>query len=129
MLYEKRVLIAEDSVLLRRLVVSMLQVAGDFVVDEAGDGAEALAALRANRYDLVVSDWNMGGLDGLQLFRAMRDEPALAGIPFILMSGEHTPDTIARAVDAGVFGFLPKPFSRDQLARQVERVLAARVAA
>lgn len=120
------ILLAEDSVLMRSLVCDMLRPAGQFVVLEAGDGAEALAILRRQPVALVLSDWNMQPMNGLQLLHAMREDPALAAIPFVMMTGEQTPHTVTHAVAAGVAGFLTKPFGREQLAKTITRVITGR---
>lgn len=117
-----RILVVEDSTMLRRLACEMLSMAG-YEVAEATDGTQALECLRAGGADLVLSDLNMAPMDGLALLRAVRTDAALAGLPFLLMSGEHTPETLSHALRAGVDGFLAKPFGRDQLAQQVATVL------
>lgn len=120
------ILLAEDSLLMRALLRDMLRPAGEFDVLEARNGAEALEALRRQRVDMVISDWNMHPVDGLQLFQVMRSEPALAAIPFVMMSGELTPHTISHVVQSGVTGVLTKPFGRDQLAKMITRVITER---
>lgn len=120
-----RILVVEDSTILRRLTCDMLLMYG-YVVEDAADGDQALALMRANRPDLVLSDMNMRPLDGFGLMRAMHDDPQLATIPFVLMSGEQTPDMVTRALHAGIEGFLAKPFGRDQLIRQIAAVLTRR---
>lgn len=119
-------LLVEDSALMRSLVRDMLRPAEHFVVVEAADGTEALDILRRQAVDVVLSDWHMQPMNGLQLLQAMRTEPTLAAIPFIMMSGDQTPQTISHAVAAGVAGFLSKPFGRDQLAKALTRVITGR---
>lgn len=118
------ILLVEDSAIMRRLVREMLRSFGTFRVIEARDGSEALAALAEESVDLVLSDWNMLPLDGLHLLQTMRGTLRGARTPFIMMTGEQSPETISQAVAAGVSGYLTKPFSRQQLARMVTRALA-----
>lgn len=116
------ILLVDDSALMRRLVREMLRALGHPGVIEAADGGEALCMLERQRVDLVVSDWNMQPMDGLRLMQAMRAHPRLSTIPFAMMTGEQTPQTIAQAVAAGVTAYLTKPFSRDQLGRLLARL-------
>lgn len=115
------ILLVDDSPLIRRLVREMLRLLGQPRVIEAADGAEALAALSRHPVDLVLSDWNMLPMDGLSLLQAMRAVPAWAATPFILMTGEQTPQSIAEAIAVGISGYLTKPFCRDQLNRVLLR--------
>lgn len=123
------ILLVEDSVLMRSLLRDMLRPATQFAVIEAAEGAQAMEILRRQRVDLVLSDWNMQPINGLQLLQAMRAEETLAAIPFIMMTGEQTPQTITHAVAAGVAAFLTKPFGRDQLAKVITRVVTGRIQA
>lgn len=120
------ILLAEDSVLMRSLIRDMLRPAAQFAVVEAGDGSAALDILRSQRIDMVLSDWNMQPMNGLQLLQAVRADARLCAIPFIMMTGEQTPQTVTHAVAAGVAGFLTKPFGRDQLAKLITRVITRR---
>lgn len=123
------ILLVEDSALMRRLVREMLRSVGRFRILEADDGQHALDAMAGHRVDLVVSDWNMRPMDGLGLLRAIRAIPGHERIPFVMMTGEQTPNTIADAVAAGVSGYLTKPFDREQLGRLVLQGLAGRLKA
>ena len=123
------ILLVEDSTLMRSLIHDMLRPAQHLTVIEAANGAEALDVLTRQRVDVVLSDWNMQPMNGLQLLQTMRSDPALGSTPFIMMSGEQTPQTISHSVAAGVAAFLTKPFGRDQLARALTRVITARSAA
>lgn len=120
------ILLAEDSVLMRSLIRDMLRPADQFVVLDASDGTQALDILRRQPVGLVLSDWNMQPMNGLQLLQAMRADAELAKIPFVMMTGEQTPQTVSHAVAAGVAGFLTKPFGRDQLARVITRIITNR---
>jgi len=123
------ILLVEDSALMRRLVHEMLRAIGPFTVVEATDGTEALAVLERQPVDLVLSDWIMEPMDGLHLLQAMRSRLGIAGIPFVMMTAEQSPQTIAGAVAAGVTDYLSKPFSREQLAKVVARSLGGQVRA
>jgi len=120
------ILLAEDSALMRSLIRDMLRPAEQFTVIEAANGQQALEVLREQHVDMVLSDWNMQPMNGLQLLHAIRGDAELAEVPFVLMTGEQTPQTITHAVAAGVAGFLTKPFGRDQLAKLITRVIVKR---
>lgn len=118
------ILLVEDSTIMRSLIAEMLrQISGGSVI-EAHDGHAALESLHQRPVSLVLSDWNMRPMNGMRLLHTMRAIPALADIPFIMMTGEPSPSTISQAVTAGVAGFLPKPFGREQLKQIVEQVKA-----
>lgn len=123
---EFTILLVEDSALMRSLIQDMLRPAGRFVVVEAAEGGAALEILQHRRVDLVLSDWNMQPVNGLQLLQAMRADPAYAAIPFVMMTGEHAPQTVSHAIAAGVAGVLTKPFGRDQLAKVLTRIIVTR---
>lgn len=120
-----RILVVEDSVILRRLACEMLRLEG-FDTAQAGDGNEALARLRAEPFDMVLCDRVMAPMDGLDLLNGMRANARFAAIPFVMMSGEQTPEAVSSALGAGVDGYLAKPFGRDQLSRQVTAALNRR---
>ncbi|HLO77485.1 MAG TPA: response regulator [Magnetospirillum sp.] len=120
------ILLVEDNALMRSLIRDMLRAATQFVVVEARDGSAALEILRQRQVDMVLSDWNMLPMNGLQLLHAMRTEPELASIPFVMMTGEFNPQTATQAVAAGVADFLTKPFGRDQLAKTITKAITGR---
>jgi two-component system, chemotaxis family, chemotaxis protein CheY len=124
---EFTILLVEDSALMRRLVREMLRTFGHFRVIEAANGVEALHILDERQVDLVLADWHMRPLDGLDLLRAMRALPSRGNIPFILMTGEQTPKTITDAVAAGVSAYLTKPFDRQQLGKLVQQGVAGQL--
>lgn len=117
------VLLVEDSALMRQLLADMLRPAEFYSVLEAAEGGAALDVLHRQPVDLVLADWNMNPVNGLQLFRSMRADPGLAAIPFVLMTGDHTPERAVQAIQAGVNAFLAKPFGRDQLSKAVAMAL------
>ena len=106
-----RFLIVDDSKAMRMIVARVLRQAGyggsEFV--EASDGAEALGAIRAGRFDLVLSDWNMPRLSGIELLQAVRDEGI--DVPFGLVTAESTAEMREQALDAGALFVIAKPFT------------------
>lgn len=114
------VLVADDDVDMRLYLATCMRGLGLGIgtVIEAANGRDALVLARAHRFDLVVSDVMMPGLDGLALCRALKADPATASVPFLLVSGEtHAPAACAD-------GFLAKPFNAAGLRAHVEHLLA-----
>src|SRR5882757_6755879 len=107
-----RVLIAEDESLIRLDLKAMLERAGLEVVAEARDGAEALDLSRSELPDLAILDVKMPKLDGIEAARKMLDERP---IPIVIVSAFTERSLVARAADAGVFGYLAKPFREEDL--------------
>ena len=117
---------AEDHDDIRTVTARSLQRAGHTVVATA-DGAQALDAVRQHRPDIVITDVDMPQLTGLQLCRAIRDDPHLQAIPVLLVSGSIHPDD-PRAVEAGATDILPKPFMPSDLLNRVTALLSGRPA-
>ena len=118
-----RVMLVEDIPAMRLLVRQMLRSLGIEQIIEASDGSTALQLLRAQPVDVVLSDWNMIPMTGLQLLLAMRDDVETRNIPFIMITGEHSMEHVARARSAGVNGYLIKPFGLVTLSRQLNKVV------
>lgn len=121
-----RVLLVEDIPAMRLLVRQMLRTLGIDQIREANDGSTALQMLREETPDLILSDWNMIPMTGFQLLQAVRDDDMTASIPFIMITGEHSAEHVARARTHGVNGYLIKPFGLDMLSRQMARALRDR---
>ena len=117
---------AEDHDDIRMVTARCLQRAGHTVVATA-DGAQALDAVRRHRPDIVITDVDMPRLTGLQLCRAIRDDPDLQALPVMLVSGSIHPDD-PRAVDAGATDILPKPFTPRDLLTRITALLCGRPA-
>ena len=117
------ILTVDDSASLRMAIRIALTGAG-YVVTEASDGAEGLAKATATRFDLIVTDLNMPNMDGLSMIRALRQQPAQAGVPIIFLTTESDDAMKAQAKAAGATGWLVKPFQPEQLIRVAQKVLA-----
>jgi two-component system phosphate regulon response regulator PhoB len=113
-----RVLIAEDDDSLRMLMRLSVDV-GDVVIDEAADGATALRLARANPPDIALLDWMMPELDGLELCRALRADPATAGALIVIVTARARPNDRAEALAAGADHYIAKPFSPAELLQAV----------
>jgi two-component system phosphate regulon response regulator PhoB len=118
-----RILVADDAALLRVLVCRSL---GSHRTIEAEDGHEALALTVEHRPDIVILDWMMPGLNGLEVSQAIREDPDLAGIQIVMMTARTGFDSEDQARAAGADHFINKPIMPRQVANLVERILAAK---
>ncbi len=118
----KKILAVDDSASMRQMVNFTLRGAG-FEVDEANDGNMALAAVQKKQYDLVLSDINMPGMDGIQLVTALRKLPNYKFVPILMLTTESGADKKTQGKAAGATGWIVKPFNPEQLLKTVKRVL------
>jgi two-component system chemotaxis response regulator CheY len=120
-----RALIIDDSSVMRKIVERSLRQAGldlDKVV-EAGNGAEALAALRENAVDLILCDINMPVMDGLEFVRQAATLELAKGVPIVMITTEGSESHVVQALTAGARGYIRKPFTPDQVKQHVLPVL------
>ena len=120
---DKKVLVVDDAAFIRNLVKKGLETIGITQIKEAVDGRQALAALQINHYDLIVSDWHMPEMDGIDLLRKVRADDRLENIPFIMLTSDVSAENINEAVLMGVNAYLSKPFRNDPLIEKVEQLL------
>ena len=122
-LMRARILVVEDDDTMRDFIVEVLGSVGFTNLTTALDGTEAWRKFdQGERFDLVICDWIMPGMDGLKFLKNIRD--SRVAIPFILVTVRDSEDAIKRAVDRGVTAFLSKPFMPDQLVAEVLKVLS-----
>lgn len=127
--YSTPILIVDDYRTMLRIVTNLLRQLGFSNIAEATDGAVALAKLHEQRFGLVISDWNMEPMSGIELLRAIRSDPTLADTPFIMVTAESKTENVITAKHAGVDNYIVKPFNAATLKAKIEAVLGARVAA
>jgi len=120
------VLVVDDSATMIRIVRKLLLQLGFNDVDHASDGAAALAKMRAKRYGLVISDWNMAPMSGYDFLREVRADPALARTPFIMVTADSKIENLVAANKASVSGYIIKPFDAKTLKTKIDSVFAAR---
>lgn len=118
-------LIVEDRQVMLKIIRRLLLQLGYARVDEAGNGLQALERIGRKRYDLILSDWNMDGMSGFDLLKALRADPRTQETPFILVTAEAKRENILAARAAGASGYLVKPFKLDVLEKTLDHVLAA----
>ena len=116
------ILIVDDYNTMIRIIRNLLRQLGFENIDDASDGASALAKMRARSYGLVISDWNMEPMIGYNLLREIRADPALAKTPFIMVTAESKTENVIAAKKAGVDNYIVKPFNAQTLQHKIESV-------
>ena len=117
------VLIVDDYKTMIRIIRNLLKQLNLNNVEEATDGGMALQMLRARRFGLVISDWNMQPVTGLDLLRQIRADPALKDTPFIMVTAESKTENVLAAKEAGVNNYIVKPFNAETLKAKIASVL------
>ncbi len=123
-----RFLVVDDFSTMRRIVRNFLNDLGYNDITEADDGNTALPILKQGNIDFLVTDWNMPGMPGLDLLKAVRADPALSKLPVLLVTAEAKREQIVEAAQAGVNGYVVKPFTAQVLKEKIEKILASRAA-
>jgi two-component system chemotaxis response regulator CheY len=119
-----KILVVDDFSTMRRFIRNILDQLGYTEVEEADDGDSALEKLRGTRFNLVIADWNMPRMNGLDLVRAIRADEGLKTIPVLMVTAEASKENIIEAVKSGASGYVVKPFSSDVLKEKIEKVLS-----
>lgn len=113
-----RVLVADDSSTMRKIIVRSLQAVGVSDTVEAGDGSEAVGLFQSGAFDMVLTDWNMPGKTGLEVVQEIRAKDA--NVPIIMVTTEAEKGRVMQAIQAGVSDYLVKPFTADTLREKLE---------
>jgi two-component system chemotaxis response regulator CheY len=109
--YNMPILIVDDYKTMLKIIRNLLKQLGFTNVEEATDGSEALGKLRDGEFDLVISDWNMEPMSGLQLLQEVRADAQLQTVPFIMVTAESKSENVVAAKQAGVTNYIVKPFN------------------
>lgn len=117
------ILLVDDCRTLRRVIEGLLKQLGLPNIDEAADGRIALDMLNEKKYDLVISDWNMEPMTGLDLLKQVRANTSLKDIPFIMLTAENKTENVVAAKQAGVNDYIVKPFNADTLKQKLTSVI------
>lgn len=115
-------LVVDDFATMRRIVRTLLKELGFESVDEAEDGASALAKLKSGTFDFIVTDWNMPNMNGLDLLKAVRANPELSKLPVLMVTAEAKRENIIAAAEAGASGYIVKPFTAAILDEKLRRI-------
>ena len=122
---DMKFLVVDDFSTMRRIVKNLLHDLGYPNVTEADDGKTALPMLQAGAFDFLISDWNMPGMSGLDLVKAVRSDAKLAKLPVLMLTAEAKREQIIEAAQAGVNGYVIKPFTAETLKEKLDKILAA----
>ena len=117
------VLIVDDYKTMLRIIRNLLKQLDIENVEEATDGQEALIKLRAGNFGLVISDWNMAPMTGLDLLKEVRSDARLKSTPFIMITAESKTENVVAAKQAGVSNYIVKPFNAETLKEKIEKVM------
>ncbi len=118
-----KVLIVDDFATMRKVVRNLLKQVGYEDIVEAEDGVMALKALKSQKIDVIVSDWNMPNMTGLELLKAVRADADLAKTPFLMVTAEALQDNVVAAVKAGVNNYIVKPFTAEVLNEKIKKIM------
>ena len=126
-----KILVVDDFSTMRRIVRNLLVELGftNGLIQEAEDGNAALALLRSQSFDLVVTDWNMPIMTGIELLRAIRADAALKALPVLMVTAENNRDQIIAAAQSGVNGYVVKPFTAVTLKEKLDKIFERLAAA
>ena len=117
-----KILIVDDFSTMRRIIKNLLRDLGFTNTHEADDGLTALPMLQSGNFDFLVSDWNMPGMTGIDLLKAVRADPKLAALPVLMVTAETKREQIIQAAEAGVNGYVIKPFTAGTLEEKISKI-------
>ena len=120
-----RFLVVDDFSTMRRIIKNLLHDLGYQNVTEADDGKSALPILQQGGIDFLITDWNMPGMPGLELLKAVRADSKLAKMPVLMLTAEAKREQIIEAAQAGVNGYVIKPFTAETLKEKLDKILSA----
>ncbi len=119
-----RILVVDDFATMRRIIKNLLGELGFDNLDEADDGKTALPIMQTGEVDFLVTDWNMPGMTGLDLVKAVRADPKLKHTPILMVTAEAKKLQIVEAAQAGINGYVVKPFTAGTLNEKIEKIFA-----
>jgi len=117
-----KILVVDDFSTMRRIIKNLLRDLGFSNTAEADDGTSALPMLQNGNFDLLITDWNMPGMQGIDLLRAVRADPKLVNLPVLMVTAESKRDQIVEAAQSGVNGYIVKPFTAITLKEKLEKI-------
>lgn len=117
-----KILIVDDFSTMRRIIKNLLRDLGFDNTQEADDGTTALPMIKSGGFDFVVTDWNMPGMQGIDLLKEIRSDSALGGLPVLMVTAESKREQIVEAAQAGVNGYIVKPFTAQTLKEKIDKI-------
>jgi two-component system chemotaxis response regulator CheY len=118
----RKFLVVDDFATMRRIIRNLLRQLGYSKIEEAEDGNVALRKLKSQPFDLIICDWNMPNMTGIELLREIRTDDALKSTPFLMVTAEAIKENIIEAVKAGVSNYIVKPFTADVLSSKIDAI-------
>ncbi len=119
---DMKILVVDDFSTMRRIIKNLLRDLGMTNVQEADDGQTALPILKEGGIDFLVTDWNMPGMTGIDLLKEVRSDPNLASMPVLMVTAEAKKEQIIAAAQAGVNGYVVKPFTAAVLKEKIDKI-------
>lgn len=117
-----KILIVDDFSTMRRIIKNLLRDLGYTNTQEADDGLTALPMLKGGNFDFLVTDWNMPGMQGIDLLKEVRADAKLASLPVLMVTAEQKREQIVEAAQAGVNGYIVKPFTAQTLKEKIDKI-------
>lgn len=119
---DMKILIVDDFSTMRRIIKNLLRDLGFTNTQEADDGVTALPMLKNGSFDFLVTDWNMPGMTGIDLLKAVRADANLSSLPVLMVTAEAKRDQIIEAAQSGVNGYVVKPFTAQALKEKIDKI-------
>ncbi len=119
---DMKILVVDDFSTMRRIIRNLLRDLGYNNTQEADDGATALPMLQKEKFDFLITDWNMPGMQGIDLLKAVRADAALSKLPVLMVTAEAKKDQIVEAAQSGVNGYIVKPFTAETLKEKIDKI-------
>lgn len=119
----KKVLIVDDFSTMRRILKNILKQIGFTNITEADDGTTAWEELQKNSFDLIICDWNMPKMSGIDLLKKVRADDTYKDIPFLMVTAEAQKQNVIEAVQAGVSNYVVKPFTAESISEKLEKIV------
>ncbi|MDH5407596.1 MAG: chemotaxis response regulator CheY [Gammaproteobacteria bacterium] len=117
-----KILVVDDFSTMRRIIKNLLNDLGFANISEADDGNTALPVLQKGGFDFLVTDWNMPGMTGIELLKAVRADDKLNTLPVLMVTAEQKREQIVEAAEAGVNGYIVKPFTAQTLKEKIDKI-------
>lgn len=119
---DMKILIVDDFSTMRRIIKNLLRDLGFSNTHEADDGQTALPMLKNSHFEFLITDWNMPGMQGIDLLKAVRADPGLRNLPVMMVTAESKREQIIEAAQAGVNGYIVKPFTAQTLQEKIGKI-------
>jgi two-component system, chemotaxis family, chemotaxis protein CheY len=117
-----KILVVDDFSTMRRIVRNLLKQLGFQYIEEAEDGQHAFSKLKLEKFQFVVSDWNMPNMTGIELLKSVRSDPELKDLPFLMVTAEAEKEKVVEAIKAGVNNYVIKPFTAEILKEKMDKI-------